>query len=377
MKFCVSIVLIFLMISCSTTNELETDFEKDIVIDLSKASENALSSLFDSTSYVLLEEDDQVPLVNFFKTIVTDEYVYVQDNNLNNIFKFDHFGRINSIIKSTGAGPTEFSQITDFQVKNDTIIIRDNLLGKQLFLTDEGRFIKQFGLKNNASNFYQGSDFNLYFLNGFGGKSNKEFIRISDNGSESGFLAIDPNKTSGRVKLLHGFMQNERSKQLSITLPHTYEVAFFDSLGIFEEKKKFEFLNIPVDDTLEQNYLQIKIINAFFPIENSYYMNVFFGMTGYQILLNKNFEPTFIGKNLKNDLDGMNFYVLPIAYHKNFAVLYLHSTYIYNTYKHFESEIKENHPDAPIHQFVKDHESELTNDRHVLVFLRFKDSLNK
>lgn len=58
MKFSVSIVLIFLMISCSTTNELETEFEKDIVIDLSKASENTLSSLFDSTSYILLEEDN-------------------------------------------------------------------------------------------------------------------------------------------------------------------------------------------------------------------------------------------------------------------------------------------------------------------------------
>lgn len=212
-------------------------------------------------------------------------------------------------------------------------------------------------------------------MNGFGGKSNKEFIRISDSGGESGFLAIDQNRNGVKVKLLHGFVQNERSKQLSITLPHAYEVAFFDSSGIYERKKKFEFLNFPVGDTQEQNNLQVKIINAFFPIENYYYMNVFFGMTGYQFILNKNFEPTFIGKNLKNDLDGMNFYILPIAFHKNFAVLYLHSTYIYNTYKHFESAIKENHPNAPIHQFVKDHESALTNDRHVLVFLRFKDSL--
>lgn len=133
MKFSLSIVLIFVLISCSTTNELKTEFEDERVIDLGRASESLLSSIFDSTSYVLLEEDEQVPLVNFFKTIVTDEYVYVQDNYLHNIFKFDHLGRIISIIKSTGAGPTEFSQITDFQVKNDTIIIRDNLLGKQLF----------------------------------------------------------------------------------------------------------------------------------------------------------------------------------------------------------------------------------------------------
>jgi hypothetical protein len=374
MRLSISTILLIFLFSCSTTSELKLEFEEDIVIDLSKVSENNLSSIFDSTRYILLEEDDQVPLVNFFKTIVTDKYVYVQDNNLHNIFKFDHLGRISSIIKSTGAGPTEFTQIEDYQVINDTVIIRDNLLRKQIYLTDQGKFIRQYSSKNNASNFYQGSDFNLFFLNGLGGVINKEFLRVSDSGAEEGFLDIDQNNPIIKVKLLHGFVQNERTKQLSITLPHSYEVAFFDSSGLFDRKINFDFLNIPITQVQEKKYLQAKIVNAFFPFENFYYMNVFFQLTGYQIILNKNFEPTYIGKNLKNDLDGMSFYILPVAYYKDFAILYLHSTYIHNTYKHFEADIKENYPDAPIHQFIKDHESELTNDRHVLVYLRFKDS---
>lgn len=374
MRFVLVLFLSIFIISCSESNEQNSSIETPVILDLNNLSDDNISSIFDSIRYVLLEEDAQMPVVNVFKTIVTEKDVFVQDNSLHNIFRFDHFGRINSIIEPTGEGPTEFTQVTDYQIVGDTVIIRDNLLGKQISLNFEGQFIKQHSAKNNASNFYHGNDFNLYFLNGYSGSRNKEFLRISETGKESGFLDIDQNKSGGKVKLLHGFVQNEWSNQLSITLPHTYEIAFFDSSGIFQGNRKFEFLNIPVDDTQEQNYLQVKIINAFFPIENSYYMNVFFGMNGYQFLLNKNFEPTFIGKNLKNDLDGMNFYILPIAYHKNFALLYLHSTYIYNTYKHFESEIKENYPDAPIHQFVKDHESELTNDRHVLVFLRFKNA---
>jgi len=375
MRLSLSAILLILLFACSTTSELKSEFEKDIVIDLSKVSENNLSSIFESTRYVLLEEDDQVPLVDFFKTFVTDKYVYVQDNNLHNIFKFDHLGRISSIIKSTGAGPTEFSQITDYQIINDTVIIRDNLLGKQIYLTDKGKFIRKYSSKNNASNFYQGNGFNLFFLNGLGGAINKEFLRVSDSGAESGFVDIDKNRAGVRTKLLHGFAQNESSKQLFLTLPHSHEVAFFDSSGIFEGKTNFEFLNIPVYENQEKKYLQVKIVNAFFPFENFYYVSVFFQLIGYQIILNKNFEPTYIGKNLKNDLDGMSFYILPVAYHKNFAILYLHSTYIHNTYKHFEAEIKENHPDAPIHQFIEDHESELTDDRHVLVFLKFKDSI--
>jgi hypothetical protein len=136
--------------------------------------------------------------------------------------------------------------------------------------------------------------------------------------------------------------------------------------------KSFSFLNQPLEEEIEG---QIKIINAFFSFPNFYYMTTYLGRNGYQIILNKNFEPQKIGENLKNDFDGVNFYILPISFYENFLILYFPSSDIYNLYKNSEGESKIKYPKATIHEFVKNNEPELKNDRHVLVFLKIKNGI--
>lgn len=73
----------------------------------------------------------------------------------------------------------------------------------------------------------------------------------------------------------------------------------------------------------------------------------------------------------------MNLYLYPIAFHKDRLVLYFHSTTIYNIYKKTENNLIENYPNAAIHQFVQQHGEDMQDDRHMLVFLKFKNDLGE
>jgi len=371
MKTLILLFFLILNFSCGTA-EINSPSVENIEIDLNNNIQGSMSSLFDSIRYVLLEENDTLPLVRYFKTIIENDQIYVEDNQLNNLFKFDLNGKLISIIKSSGSGPKEFFQIEDFQVKNDTLIIQDNLSGKQIFFNRHGDFIKELKLGIPSTNFYRGNDFTLHFLNGSLTNSGKDFLRISDTGKENGFLNLNPNNLRGRVRVLHGFVTPKFTNTLSITIPFSYDVAFFDSIGSMNNLKSFSFLNQPLEEEIDG---QIKIINAFFSFPNFYYMTSYLGRNGYQIILNKNFEPQKIGENLKNDFDGVNFYILPISFYENFLILYFPSSDIYNLYKNSEGESKIKYPKATIHEFVKNNEPELKNDRHVLVFLKIKNGI--
>lgn len=380
MKSLLLLAFLMLIYSCDTSEDYRKDSannpsREEIEIVLNQNVQGSMSDLFDSIRYVLLEENDTLPLVQHFKTIIDNDQIYVEDNQLNNLFKFDLQGKLISILKSSGSGPREFAQIEDFQVKEDTLIIQDNVSGKQIYFNNKGNFIKEFKLNKLSTNFFRGNDFTLYFLNGSISSSDKDFLRISDDGKETGFLTIDENLPKGRVRLLHGFVKEQSTNNLTLTLPFSYNVAFFDSLGSMHGLKTFDFRNQPIEKNNDEKFLQVPIINVFFPFPNFYYLTVFFGTDSFQIILNKDFEVKYMGYNLKNDLDGMNLYNLPISFYKNFVVLYFPSTSIYNLYKNSERESKIRYPKATIHDFVKNNEPYLKNDRHVLVFLKLKDGI--
>ncbi|GAB2474498.1 hypothetical protein GCM10027164_00480 [Algoriphagus taiwanensis] len=346
--------------------------ESPETIDLENINSGYFSDLFDSIRYVLLEENNEIPLVHHFKTIVDDNFIYVSDIHLNNLHKYDFNGNFISILKSNGQGPKEFSQIEDFQVVGDTIIIYDGNLRKLIYFDKNLEFLKETHNNFNSINFHRGNNFSLFSLNDFTNNQEIKFVKIFDSKVSPRYFSASIPNSLGKVRLLHGFVDNSNSPEISITLPFSHKVALFEENGELKTVKEFKFLNVP---EVEEIRGQIKIINAFIPYENFYFMTTYFGKNGFQILLDKEFKTKYIGKNLTNDLDGLNYYFLPISYYMDFLILYFPSVDFYNLYRKSESKIKENYPENKLHKFVNENEKELIGDRHILVFLRLKDQL--
>ncbi len=337
------------------------------------AEDKVFSSLFDGIDYVLLGHRDDSPLVGNMKTVISDRFIYIEDNELDNLFQYDHAGSLHTVFKSTGSGPGEFVQIQDYQIKNDTVIIFDYVSAKLIYLDTDGKFLREPPLKVEASNFHVGNNYKLLFYSGFPNSEDMVFTRMGDNGEKSPYLHLSTNSSGGGVRLLHGMVPDVSTGMLSVTLPYSYDVAFIDSSGYLAKVRKFEFDHIPTENNLPLDHFSPAKINVFFPFPKFYFLSQFFGRTPYYLLFDRNFKLTYLAKNLRNDLDGMNLHIYPVAFHEDQLFLYFHSSSIYDTYKKSEATIKETYPDAAIHRFIDQNGAALQDDRHVLVKLRFRD----
>lgn len=369
-------VLMSVFFSCNSPvlsqNDESIEAQEDVIrIDLNQSEIGKFSDLFDSVRYVLLEEDANIPLVRVFKTIVYEENVYVSDIHLNNLFKFDLEGRVLNILESGGVGPREFSGIEDFQVVGDTVIVLDSRLRKIISFDQENNFLREVRLKYNVSNFYRYRNFNVFYKFDFSNSESYPFVKISDNNEESKYLYKSTEGGFAKVRLLHGFVKNSLS-DIFITIPFSYKVAKFNNSGELVGLNEFEFLNKPDNQEISG---QIEIVNSFIPYPNFNFMTVYFGRNGYQILMDKDFHQIYLGKNLENDLDGLNYYLLPISYNSDYLVLYFPSIDLWNLYDQSKDRLISEFPQGSIHDFVDSRGDELKNDRHVLVFLRIKESL--
>lgn len=229
----------------TTSDQSPSYVVEPIKVDLDTKAEENFSSLFDSIGYVLLEHRDEIPLVGNMKTVLSDQYIYIEDNELDNLFQFDHFGNIHTVFKSSGSGPGEFAQIEDFQVRNDTVIILDRVSAKLVYIDQYGEFIKESVIREGATNFHVGSNYKLLFYSGYSGSDGKIFLRIAKNNTRTSYFQLPPNSTRGAVRLLHGFVANDATNMLSVTVPYTYDIAFIDSAGYLDRTKRFIFENIP------------------------------------------------------------------------------------------------------------------------------------
>ena len=254
------------------------------------------------------------------------------------------------------------------------MIIYDRRLGKLIYFDTSASYIKEKSEKAGATNFNISDEYTLFFFSGYANSSGNIFLRKSKKNASSSFYPLPANSNRGAVRLLHGFVENKKTKEISITIPYTYDVAILDSLGNLTDTRRFSFLNIPPEDP-ENSSSQPSKVNVYFPIQNQVWISQFFNRKGYHFLLNGKNKISYQSNNLRNDIDGVNFFFYPVAKTDNCLVFYTHSTILFNLYQNSQDEIKEKFPNAGIHQFVKDHRIELTDDRHVLIFLKFKDSL--
>lgn len=143
------ITCITLFFSCS-----KRENRKDIStykIDLNK--ESSLSDLFEDWKAIPLETNDSILISNIDKIEISKENLFIADRKNMEIYRFDINGHFLHSINRQGAGPEEYIEISDFQVRGNSLYI----------LSSQSRAINQYDLSGRFVRSYKLIDFYHYF----------------------------------------------------------------------------------------------------------------------------------------------------------------------------------------------------------------------
>src|SRR5690606_23239585 len=104
-----------------------------------------LSSLVSDVSVLPLEYNEASMLGEVVKLKIHDDKIYVQDKHKSSLSVFDINGRFLNNIGRQGRGPTEYIDLTDFDINGTTghVLIHDNFTLKIFAFLSNGTFIKE------------------------------------------------------------------------------------------------------------------------------------------------------------------------------------------------------------------------------------------
>lgn len=125
---CYTLLIAMLLISCSENEKINTNVKYQVNIDeLENLGIGSFSSYFKTVKLVFLETSDK-SLIRYIDAMqVTDDYIFILDRRSRALYAFDKSGKFSSKIGERGAGPGEYSDITDFTIDNEaeTIYLYD------------------------------------------------------------------------------------------------------------------------------------------------------------------------------------------------------------------------------------------------------------
>ncbi|MHA7130131.1 6-bladed beta-propeller [Algoriphagus namhaensis] len=369
------LLLVLVLASCQNNAEKNEELI-EIVVPGDKELLSNLSDFFSSIEYVLLEDSDENPLVQPYKIISYDSLIFVEDQELDNLLVYKKTGEFKFALKSSGGGPEEFNQIEDFQVTENSIVIKDNVLMKFIQFDFSGNYVGESKHQLLSMNFAKSKDFEIHFFNNSIQTEPYNFLTIQKRDST---YAVPIKEGYEGLSLVHqsGFTYLKGSHNSFLNLPFSYDVFQFDSFGQFEKMLRFNFGSLSLTDQ-ERLLVQkgqgepsqrefVIMLRSFYPVKQGFIFNYYSNLRSVFIgELDSDYSLIKIGKNLVNDLDGVPLILVPWSYHEKGLILKESSQAVARTIANRQpvSEIKSN-----LESFVRHHSDELNADRHVLVFL--------
>lgn len=378
------VVLCATSLSCSYKKNNNLDVaEKSIFIDLNRSTVNKLSSLFEEVKYVHLETDTLNFLVDPYKIKFNDSLIFITDDFYNSLFIFKRDGKFKTRINSTGTGPTEFFTLEDFSILNDTVWIRDGLLRKELAFDLNGKFILEKKSPFQRSMFYKSNNFSLYYLNN-DPEYDFRIVRISDN-TPIPFIHRPSSLIRGMLSDPIGF-QKDSTGSIYFSLPDSYNILKFSPDGMLKENFRLNFGKYEFKESdLE------KITNRIDPYEYAEENNLVINFgnfistnDGFLVYLRRNdlskdylffdrsFNLTKQGKNIINDIDGLNFKEMPWTTDGKNIIYRINSidfkNYVINKNPKFDS--NEN-----IKNIMNSDHVKKNNESHILAFFKLKKDI--
>jgi hypothetical protein len=358
-----------------------------VSIDLNKSENANLSEAYQSVKYILLESTDALPLIRPMKVIMKDGLIGIEDRGGEKYVFFDQKGKIKFDLSASGDGPGEFIRTEDFQILEESILIKDPFLNKILTFDLNGVFKKEERLSSIQGNFYRTNLSTLFYSkNGFD-LGAYYFFRLKNNVFE-GILEADKRLEGIVYSGKDGFVFNPYSEEIIFTIPfETTSVIFskdgeniqtinFDFGGDQASMEDFHQLNPQQFDEKVKNEGLVSEISSFYPLEEGYFLRVFRGEKEFhEIFIDKKFVPKTQFNRYKNDIDFMPIRNSPWFISGN-EIGYLIPSFLFleDYEKKFlnnsEVEIRGN-----VHQFFLENKSKLKEDSYVLVLLEVKKSI--
>ncbi|PSL04958.1 6-bladed beta-propeller [Cecembia rubra] len=366
--------------------KLPNNETQKIKIDLSKSEVRPISDIVHNINYILLDPPDETPLVRPYKIVFHNDEIYVEDRSLSNLMIFDRSGKLIKSIFSTGKGPFEFYLLEDFSFNNDKLYIKDRILGKILTYDLKGNFIEEIRQYVDGPKFFRGETFILEYMNNKTSWGNYNFIR-TENSDIQGFVDIKKGFEDLRSGDRTGFVKNITNNQIFYNIPFSYNIAIFDSLGIFNKIIEFDLAKDRLDDAKRVEFFNnhqkrlsyvseneiVENIGLIAPFMDSYLVTFKQGgKDNHFFILNDSSSIIYQAKNFINDLDGLQLDYYPWTYSEVGFVCLFSSSHLYNSYiKIFQGKSVTPLP-GNIHGFFQENKEKLKGDYHVLVEFELK-----
>ncbi|MGY6522687.1 MAG: 6-bladed beta-propeller [Mongoliitalea sp.] len=247
--------------------------DKGITVDLDTAVEVPLSTYFEEISYLFLDYPEGEPIVNAYKSVLTDEYFFVESRERAAVFQYDRKGNLLRVLRNYGEGPEQWMLIDQLYVKNDQLVIHCNYLKKYLRFSMEGELVDQGKLAHRSNDYFEGDGYELYyFQNGFEDTGYK-FLRVGQDGTEDFFIKVKKGfENAVPSSSVRGFQDFPSNKSIVLIPSHSNEMYRFDEQGFLKDSLSFHFGRHHIDD-------QTRLIYTY-PAEAVYKFNDYIKETG-------------------------------------------------------------------------------------------------
>ena len=197
------VLTLLLLNSCNNKKTEDVEGIQHLSVSMDNISDyRKLSEISSRVRYISLETNDSTLIDGVVRIIEKDRYVYVADRS--RVYKYSQNGDLIATLSKSGAGPDEYTNISDFEV---------DAAGNVFVLSRSDRRLYKYGAENNlldkidfdcwVSNIRLAGDKKmfLYVGNEVDGSNNKQLhhLDLSTHKISASFLDIDSKKS----KYLH------------------------------------------------------------------------------------------------------------------------------------------------------------------------------
>ena len=186
-------------------NTISFDLEKDLY------DSKDISGLVDSIQVIKLETNEDYLISEISKILYDKEYIYILDDDMSSgvLFKYTRSGKFVQKISNKGKGPGEYISLSDFILRNDQVVLLDAGIGKMMFFSKSGKFVKEFSVDET-------------FAEKFGKIGSDYFAVFNENYLDYNIHIIDDNgNTIKKLMKVPSYLKN-RALNLSTKKATTY-----------------------------------------------------------------------------------------------------------------------------------------------------------
>ncbi|SNS34003.1 6-bladed beta-propeller protein [Belliella buryatensis] len=380
--------LIPLLIGLNSCNlNTEPEIHKSIYIDVNQASSGVLSEVYEDIDYVFLDGSGDFPLVRPVRIKVDEGLIGVEDRGIEKYIFYSLDGTPQFQIEASGDGPGSFVRTEDFQILEESIVVKDSYLGKMLTYNHRGGFVSEQKSVVKNSDFFIGEDFILHYSKNVFDHGLFNFYLERSNELEK-MMPVEPTGEDVAFADKDGFRKHVWTNQVLFKIPFSYHFAMFEPDGKVKDIYEIDFgefsLSVKDRNTMTQEQVNqllldgkiVEHISSFYAFKNCYFLSFGRGIReSHQVFLDKDFNVIKHFKSYKNDIDE-----LPIATIPWFATVdqigYLASSRDFlNQYLKKFGGGKEPVKGSNLYNFMVRNGGKLNEDSYVLILLTVKDDI--